>query len=134
MNDEKDYTVLSPVSYSGNIVKEGDISLPRKVAERLLKLPEPPIADPDVEVVGAASTDAGGDTDSGSKTNPDAPVTLEHIVTAIGTLDPADESHWTKGNKPDATVLSEQLKHKVSAAERDDAWVIYQERQATTKE
>lgn len=122
MNTKKDYTVLSPVSYNGDIKKEGVISLPRDVAARLLKMPEPPIADPDAaEVVTSTSTDAGGDTD----TDP-GPVTLEHIVTAIGELDQDDESLWTKGNKPDATVLSDKLNHKVSAAVRDEAWLKFQ--------
>lgn len=44
------------------------------------------------------------------------------IRAAIGRLDRADESKWTKAGEPTTDALEGQLGFKVSAAERDAAW------------
>ena len=45
------------------------------------------------------------------------------IKATIKQLYLSDPTHMTEGGKPDATVLSDLLGWKVSAKERDDAWV-----------
>jgi hypothetical protein len=51
---------------------------------------------------------------------------LEKIVVAIDELDPNSKKDFTEQGKPDANVLADILDAKVSAADRDKAWKIYQ--------
>ncbi|NOQ51722.1 MAG: hypothetical protein GQ578_05855 [Desulfuromonadaceae bacterium] len=51
---------------------------------------------------------------------------IQKLVAAIGKLDPNDPAHFTADDKPSANVLKELLGEQVSAAERDEAWQIYQ--------
>jgi len=58
--------------------------------------------------------------------------TIVHCIEALLAEDSAraDEALWTRDGKPDATVLSERIGARVSAAARDAAWAEYQARSA----
>lgn len=133
MSNEREYRILSPIGLDGGeVVKEGTVTLPEKVAKRLLAMSEPPIAEIESHNTLDADTGTGANSSAtdGAGSPGEEPLTVEHIVDAIGQLEPGNEDHWTKGNKPDAKVLGAILKHDVSAAERDEAWKLFQERQA----
>lgn len=127
MTELTEYQVLSPVSARGKITKTGTVALTADEAKRLLNLPEPPIVDPDADMVVSekpTGTDAGGTDDTGDS-NPE-PLTEARIVEAIGQLDPDNTEHWTNGNAPQIHALKEVLGEVVSATERDAAWETYQ--------
>ena len=48
------------------------------------------------------------------------------LVVAIGEL-PSGEDHWTAGGKPEVSALSEAVGEKVTAAQRDAAFQVYEE-------
>lgn len=128
MSKEREYRVISPLSTSKGIFKTGTVTLAEELANELLALPEPPIADPE-----QPPQSEGNDADmkSGAKGGAGTGgLTQEQIIAAIGALEVGNEAHWTKGGLPDAKVLSDILDHPVKAAERDDAWKVYQERNA----
>lgn len=121
MSNERNYEVVSPVQLDdGSIVKSsGSVTLPEPVARRLLAMSTPPIVDP-----GAQATEPG----EGDKPSGDTTLTEAQIVHAIGQLDPANKAHFTKGNKPEITALEALLGKAPTAAERDEAWKVFQER------
>lgn len=53
------------------------------------------------------------------------PNVLQEVVAAIGELDNGNPEHYTNGGKPDAKVLSRMLERNVSAAERDEAFEVF---------
>lgn len=131
MTELTEYQVLSPVSVRGKVTKTGTVALTEDEAKRLLNLPEPPIVDPDADLVVSekpTGTDAGGTDDTGDS-NPE-PLTEARIIEAIGQLDPDNAEHWTNGNEPQIHVLKELLGQRVTAAERDAAWKTYQANQS----
>lgn len=125
MTEQRTYHVISPVEYGGVITKSGTVSLPDDVAKRLLNLPQPPIADPDATPQSEGS-DAAKKSSPGTGAGTGGGVTQEQIVEAIGQLEPGNEQHWTKGNKPEIKALENLLGTAPTAAERDEAWKIYQ--------
>ncbi|WP_293336963.1 hypothetical protein [Parvibaculum sp.] len=48
------------------------------------------------------------------------------LLNAIRDLDPVAAANWTQEGKPSANALSEILKRRVDADERDEVWVKYQ--------
>jgi len=48
------------------------------------------------------------------------------LLNAIRDLDPVAAANWTQEGKPSANALSEILKRRVDADERDEAWAAYQ--------
>ena len=56
------------------------------------------------------------------------------IQDAIGRLDPADSTKWTKGGKPDVKALEKLLGFDITAAERDSAWAAVELRRQATAE
>ncbi len=54
--------------------------------------------------------------------------TLEDIVDAISALDPAKD--FGKNGKPNVDALEDLLDANITAAQRDEAWEIYQKEQA----
>lgn len=46
---------------------------------------------------------------------------MEAIRDAVASLDPDDETNWTKDGKPDARALTKLLKFQVTSADRDKA-------------
>lgn len=140
MSKEREYRIISPLSTPQGIFKDGIVTLTEELANELLALPEPPIADPnqppqsegsDADKKSGAKAGAGTGGGAGEKST--GGVTQEQIIEAIGTLEVGNEAHWTKGNKPDTNVLADRLNTRISAAERDEAWRVYQERQAPTQ-
>lgn len=55
------------------------------------------------------------------------PITEARIVEAIGQLEPGNDAHWTKGQKPEVKALEAILGGDISAAERDAAFAVFQE-------
>lgn len=109
--------VLHPLSHDGEALKAGDkVDLTAKELNQLLSLKEQPVQDPRKKDVDSIKDDA----------NDKEPLTEAQIVEAIGKLDPANDKHFTKGNKPNANVLADMLNQDVSAAERDAAWETHQ--------
>jgi len=54
--------------------------------------------------------------------------TITRLVELIGELPPKDnKSVWTSDNKPKTEALEKLLGAPVSAAQRDEAWGLYQE-------
>jgi hypothetical protein len=47
------------------------------------------------------------------------------LATAIALLDPANVDHFTSTGKPQIDALETLLGHKVTAAERDEAWETF---------
>lgn len=47
------------------------------------------------------------------------------LFAAIDALDPEDEGLWTEDGKPQVSALSAAAGHKVTAAQRDEAWAFY---------
>lgn len=126
MSKEREYRVISPLSTPQGIFKAGTVTLSEDLANDLLALAEPPIADPEQP---PQSEGSDADKKSGAKAGAGTGgLTQEQIIEAIGKLEVGNEAHWTKGGLPDAKVLSDMLNHPVKAAERDDAWKVYQER------
>ncbi len=58
----------------------------------------------------------------GDTTGPSANESTVSLVDAIGLLNPDDESHFTKGGKPEIKALEALIGGSVTAAERDAAW------------
>jgi hypothetical protein len=54
--------------------------------------------------------------------------TIEDIVDAIAALDPAKD--FGKNGKPNVDALEDLLDANITAAQRDEAWEIYQKEQA----
>ncbi|HGP6087893.1 TPA: hypothetical protein ACLNTW_003669, partial [Vibrio cholerae O1] len=54
--------------------------------------------------------------------------TLEDIVDAISALDPAKD--FGKNGKPNVEALEDLLDANITAAQRDEAWEIFQKEQA----
>jgi hypothetical protein len=54
--------------------------------------------------------------------------TIEDIVDAISALDPAKD--FGKNGKPNVDALEDLLDANITAAQRDEAWEIYQKEQA----
>ncbi|MCK9246670.1 MAG: hypothetical protein M0P11_06925 [Anaerolineaceae bacterium] len=123
----KSYRVLSPISVGGVITKSGTVELDDAMAKRFLAMSQPPIADPDQppQSEGSDADEKSGAT-AGAGTGGAEGVTQAQIVDAIGKLEPGNDKQWTKGNLPDANYLSDVLNHKISAAERDEAWKAFQ--------
>ncbi len=63
-----------------------------------------------------------GDVFVGDTTGPSANESTVSLVDAIGLLKPDDESHFTKGGKPEIKALEALIGGSVTAAERDAAW------------
>lgn len=51
---------------------------------------------------------------------------LSSLADAFALLDPANQDHFTKSNKPQIDALEKLLGRKVAADERDAAWDVYQ--------
>ena len=62
------------------------------------------------------------------KADIDSLVKLDRLVTAIGTLPVDDKSLWTSSGAPQVTALAMAADENVSAAERDNAWKAWQQR------
>lgn len=134
MSESKEYRVISPIEVGGVITKSGTVALPAEIAARFLAMPTPPIADP--------NTPPGENKDDEKQSGPtdgagpggtiSQGLSQAQIVEAIAKLEPGNEKHWTKGNLPDANVLSDLLNARVSAAERDAAWAVYKESAASS--
>ncbi|HHP0485796.1 TPA: HI1506-related protein [Vibrio harveyi] len=56
------------------------------------------------------------------------------LIDAIKTLDVDNESHFTKGGKPELKALSTILGRNVSGSERDDAWSALQAESANNED
>jgi len=52
---------------------------------------------------------------------------IQRLIDAIDRLDRNDPAHFTGSGVPSANVLKELIGESVSAAERDEAWALYQE-------
>ena len=53
---------------------------------------------------------------------------VDRLVELIGELPPKDnKTVWTSDNKPKTEALEKLLGEPVSAAQRDEAWKVYQE-------
>ena len=62
----------------------------------------------------------------------DTSISVERLVEltgAIGLLEDGNEEHWTNNNVPEVAALKDITGNKVSAAERDDAWRVFQSAQ-----
>lgn len=110
-----------------------DAELKTLLSEPNLKCEEVEV-DPDSITLtpSTATTGTGakpGTTDgAGTGSTPDVvELSLEQIVEAIGSLDADDEKLWTKEKGPKPDALTKVLKQKVSAEQRDQAWVVFQE-------
>lgn len=104
------YQVIYPVRIpERGIVREGTVELPPARARRALE-------------VGSLRRAAEDDAPPPPPGNLDA-----RIAAVIAELDPSDESHFTRGGKPDAGVISERLGERVSAADRDRVWQSMQQ-------
>jgi len=54
---------------------------------------------------------------------------IEDIVEAIALLEEGNEEHWTTIGRPEVKALKAILDRKVTAADRDAAWLVYQEKE-----
>ena len=50
---------------------------------------------------------------------------IEALVAAIGKLDGSDESVWTISGRPQTEALEKVAGRKVTARERDEAWILF---------
>lgn len=51
--------------------------------------------------------------------------TQADIIAAIAQINPDDESLWTADNKPTVEVLEDLLDKKITAEQRDEAFVVF---------
>lgn len=125
----KDFAHLSKF---GSVVEVGEIEgLGDAVPES--EQPDTPTEGPEPEHTseeqGSGNGDNGTDGAGGTEApTPDegkeAEITAQQIVEAIYTLKPED---YTQGGVPEVKALEAVLKAPISAAQRDEAWTLYQE-------
>lgn len=100
----KDYLVKSPLLSDGKEYGIDDqISLTPDIAGPLLAL----------GVLAAMAEEQAGD-----------PGKIEKLAAAIATLDPANPAHFTADGKPQVPALVAIVGGKVTAAERDEAFIL----------
>lgn len=56
---------------------------------------------------------------------------IGNLVVLIGMLEEGNPEHWTRGGKPSVDALEEAIDADVTAADRDKAWELYQQRMQT---
>ena len=121
MNELFPFYVCSPLCHDGEKYSEGDtVELTKKQADRLLALPHPPI---DLEKSAEAAAESGS-----------TPTLLERLVAAIADLNPDNADHFTNAGKPEIKALNAIVSEKVSGADRDTAWELYQKENPTKPE
>lgn len=99
---EKEYTVIGPLLHDHERYKKGDVvKLDKETAAALLA----------VDVV----------------VESEEPTKRDRLVEAIGKLPEEEDSLWTDDGKPKTGSIERLVGQRVSAAERDEAWEVFQE-------
>jgi len=111
---------IHQLKVGGNYVQPGtSLQIEAVEAKRLAELGAATIK----ERAAAQVAVTGGKTPTGNDEDPDI---IDEIVQAIGMLDPESEDDWTKAGLPDVRALETSIGKEITAAQRDEAWALFE--------